>query len=87
MQGKTILIVDDEVAIREMIRMSLEMAGYDCREAGDIQQAYGSIVDDIPDLVLLDWMLPAGSGIELLRRLRKDELTADLPVIMLRECG
>ncbi len=83
MQSKTILIVDDEAAIREMIRMSLEMAGYDCREAGDIQQAYGSIVDDIPDLVLLDWMLPGGSGIELLRRLRKDEVTAELPVIML----
>ncbi|ARN76157.1 phosphate regulon transcriptional regulator PhoB [Oceanicoccus sagamiensis] len=83
MQGKTILIVDDEAAIREMIRMSLEMAGYDCREARDIQQAYGAIVDDIPDLVLLDWMLPGGSGIELLRRLRKDEMTATLPVIML----
>ena len=83
MQGKTILIVDDEAAIREMIRMSLEIAGYDCKEAGDIQQAHRQIVDDKPDLVLLDWMLPGGSGIELLRRLRKDEMTADLPVIML----
>ncbi len=83
MEEKTILIVDDEVAIREMIVMSLEMAGYDCIEAGDIQQAHGMIVDNKPDLVLLDWMLPGGNGIELLRRLRRDEMTADIPVIML----
>jgi two-component system phosphate regulon response regulator PhoB len=75
--------VDDEAAIREMIRMSLEMAGFDCLEAGNIQQAHRQVVDEKPDLVLLDWMLPGGSGIELLRRLRKDEITADLPVIML----
>jgi two-component system phosphate regulon response regulator PhoB len=83
MEDKTILIVDDEAAIREMIRMSLEMAGFDCREASDIQQAHRMIVDNRPDLVLLDWMLPGGSGIELLRRLRKDEMLADVPVIML----
>ena len=83
MEEKTILIVDDEVAIREMIVMSLEMAGYDCIEAGDIQRAHSMIVDEKPDLVLLDWMLPGGNGIELLRRLRRDEMTAELPVIML----
>lgn len=83
MKGKKILIVEDEAAIREMIRMSLELAGFDCTEAGDIQQAHRQIVDDRPDLILLDWMLPGGSGIELLRRLRKDDMTADLPVIML----
>lgn len=83
MEGKTILIVDDEAAIREMIRMSLEMAGFDCWEAGDIQQAHVQIIDNPPDLVLLDWMLPGGSGVELLRRLRKDEMTSKLPVIML----
>ena len=83
MQGKTILIVDDEAAIREMIRMSLEMAGFECLEAGNIQAAHAMIIDHQPDLVLLDWMLPGGNGIELLRRLRKDELTASLPVIML----
>jgi two-component system phosphate regulon response regulator PhoB len=83
MEGKTILIVDDEAAIREMIRMSLEMVGFECIEAGDIQQAYREVVNKNPDLLLLDWMLPGGSGIELLRRLRKEELTANLPVIML----
>ncbi|MEH6556535.1 MAG: phosphate regulon transcriptional regulator PhoB [Oceanicoccus sp.] len=83
MEEKTILIVDDEAPIREMIRMSLDMAGFNCREAGDSREAYRAIADNKPDLVLLDWMLPGGSGIELLRRLRKEELTADLPVIML----
>jgi two-component system phosphate regulon response regulator PhoB len=83
MEGKTILIVDDEAAIREMMRMPLEMAGFSCQEAANIQQAHTLIVDHRPDLVLLDWMLPGGSGIELLRRLRRDELTAKLPVIML----
>ncbi len=83
MEEKTILIVDDEAPIREMIRMSLDMAGFNCQEAGDTREAYRAIVDNKPDLVLLDWMLPGGSGIELLRRIRKEELTADLPVIML----
>lgn len=83
MESKCILIVDDEAAIRDMIRMSLEMAGFDCLDAGNIQDAHRMIIDREPDLVLLDWMLPGGSGIELLRRLRKDELTAVLPVIML----
>ena len=83
MQATTLLIVDDEAAIREMIRMSLEMAGFTCLEAASTQEAHASIIDNKPDLVLLDWMLPGGTGIELLRRLRRDELTATLPVIML----
>lgn len=83
MEDKTILIVDDESAIREMIRLSLELAGYSCLEAANIQQAHGDIIDHQPDLVLLDWMLPGGSGIELLRRLKRDEVTASVPVIML----
>jgi two-component system, OmpR family, phosphate regulon response regulator PhoB len=83
MDDKTILIVDDEAAIREMIRMSLEMAGFNCHEASDIQQAHSVIIDKSPDLVLLDWMLPGGSGIELLRRLKREEVTKEIPVIML----
>lgn len=79
----TILIVDDEEPIRDMIRMNLEMAGYRCMEAPDIQQAYISIIDSKPDLVLLDWMLPGSSGIELIRRLRSQEVTAWLPIILL----
>lgn len=82
MNEKTILIVDDEVAIREMLRLSLEMAEFNCLEAGSIQEAHSQIIDHNPDLVLLDWMLPGGNGIELLRRLKRDEVTAKVPVIM-----
>ncbi|GAA4651442.1 phosphate regulon transcriptional regulator PhoB [Kistimonas scapharcae] len=83
MTGNNILIVDDEAPIREMIMVALEMAGYHCLEAENCAEAHGIIVDQRPDLILLDWMLPGGSGIEFARRLKRDELTADIPVIML----
>ena len=83
MNGKSILIVDDEAPIREMIVVAREVAGYDCREAENTQQAHALIIDRKPDLILLDWMLPGTSGIELARRLKRDELTADTPIIML----
>ncbi|MDB6061144.1 MAG: phosphate regulon transcriptional regulatory protein PhoB [Verrucomicrobiaceae bacterium] len=87
MENKCVLIVDDESAIREMIRVALEMSDIDCMEAGSAQEAHAHIVDHKPDLVLLDWMLPGASGIELLRRLKRDELTKDVPVIMLTAKG
>ena len=74
MVGKSILIVDDEAPIREMIAVALEMAGYDCLEADNAQQAHALIVDRQPDLILLDWMLPGTSGIELARRLASEWL-------------
>ncbi|WP_372965221.1 phosphate regulon transcriptional regulator PhoB [Marinobacter sp.] len=83
MTGKTVLIVDDEAAIREMIAVALEMADYDCLEAADAREAHTLIVDKQPDLILLDWMLPGVTGVELARRLKKDESTADIPIIML----
>ncbi|MDJ0877625.1 MAG: phosphate regulon transcriptional regulator PhoB [Halieaceae bacterium] len=83
MSDRTVLIVDDEFAIRDMLRMALEIAEFNCLEAENIQSAYQVIVDERPDIVLLDWMLPGGSGIELLRRLKRNEATRDLPVIML----
>ncbi|HEV8078295.1 MAG TPA: phosphate regulon transcriptional regulator PhoB [Marinobacter sp.] len=83
MSEKTILIVDDESAIREMVTMALEMAGYNCLQAADARDAHTLIVDKRPDLILLDWMLPDTSGIELARRLKKDDTTAAIPVIML----
>lgn len=83
MGKSTVLIVDDEFSIRDMLRLSLEMADFRCLEAEDIRRAYTVIVDERPDIVLLDWMLPGGSGLELLRRLKREELTRDLPVIML----
>jgi two-component system phosphate regulon response regulator PhoB len=87
MENKCVLIVDDEPASREMIRVALEMSDIDCMEAGSAQEAHGRIIDHKPNLVLLDWMLPGSSGIELLRRLKRDELTKDIPVIMLTAKG
>lgn len=83
MGKNTILVVDDEFAIRDMLRMALELAEFRCIEAQDIRQAYQLIVDERPALVLLDWMLPGGSGIELIRRMKRDDLAREIPVIML----
>jgi len=83
MTDRTVLIVDDEFAIRDMLRMALELAGFCCIEAENIQQAYTLVVDERPDILLLDWMLPGGSGLELLRRLKRDDIARELPVIML----
>ena len=83
MTAGAVLIVDDEFAIRDMLRMALEIADYTCLEADNIKSAYKVIVDERPDIVLLDWMLPGGSGLELLKRLKRNEATRDLPVIML----
>ena len=85
--NKSILIVDDEAPIRDMLRIALEMADYRCLEAEDAQQAHAIVVDEKPNLILLDWMLPGTSGIELARRLKKDELTAAIPIIMLTAKG
>lgn len=78
-----VLVVDDESAIRDMIRFALERAGMECRAAADAQEALVAINENRPDLVLMDWMMPGVSGIELTRRLRKDPFTADIPIIML----
>ncbi|MBK8971818.1 MAG: phosphate regulon transcriptional regulator PhoB [Hahellaceae bacterium] len=83
MTQKTVLIVDDEPAIREMIAVALEMADYRYLEAGDTRQAHSLIIDKKPDLILMDWMLPGVSGVEFARRLKKDESTAEIPIIML----
>jgi len=83
MTDHTILIVDDEDAIRDMLAMALEIAGFRCIQADNIFDAHTLIVDEKPSLLVLDWMLPEGSGVELLRRLRRESITEQLPVIML----
>ena len=83
MKGKTVLIVDDEAPIREMIAVALEMADYHCIEASNAQEAHSLVIDHSPDLILLDWMLPGISGVELARRLKKDEASSEIPIIML----
>ncbi|SEI52969.1 two-component system, OmpR family, phosphate regulon response regulator PhoB [Allopseudospirillum japonicum] len=87
MTAKTVLIVDDEAPIREMIAVALEMADYQCLEAGSTQEAHALLVDQRPDLILLDWMLPGTSGIEFARRLKRDPVTAETPIIMLTAKG
>lgn len=83
MTAGKVLIVDDEAPIRDMIIMALEMADYECIEAEDGKEAHAIIIDQKPDLILLDWMMPNLSGIELARRLKRDDLTASIPIIML----
>lgn len=77
-----VLIVDDEAPIREMIRFSLERADMRVTEAGDAHAAHISIAEDPPDLMLLDWMLPGVSGAEFTRELKREDLTRELPIIM-----
>lgn len=84
MYNEQILIVEDEPAIREMIVMTLEMAGFDSLQAADVSEAHQQVVDHRPALILLDWMLPGDkSGIDFCRLLKNDELLAEIPVIML----
>jgi len=83
MSMATILIVDDEPAIRDLVDITLDLAGYKSISASNAHEALVSVIDKKPDLVLLDWMLPGGSGIDLARRLRRDEITAAIPIIML----
>jgi two-component system phosphate regulon response regulator PhoB len=83
MTGKQILIVEDEKPIRDMIAFGLRRAGFDVREAEDCAAARASIADLRPDLVLVDWMLPDQTGLELTRAVKRNKDTADLPVILL----
>ncbi|WP_298218788.1 phosphate regulon transcriptional regulator PhoB [Halothiobacillus sp.] len=87
MARKTILIVEDEKPIREMVAFALGRAGYDLIEAGDVSEAFEQLTHKLPDLVLLDWMLPGASGIEFARRMKRDELTRDVPIVMLTARG
>jgi two-component system phosphate regulon response regulator PhoB len=83
MTSKQILIVEDEKPIRDMIAFGLRRAGFDVREAEDCSMARASIADHRPDLMLVDWMLPDQSGLELTRAVKRNKDTEDLPVIML----
>ena len=83
MTVESILIVEDERSIRQLVRFSLERAGFTIIEAEDAAAAEVAIADQDVDLILLDWMLPDQSGIDLARRLKADELTWGIPIIML----
>ncbi len=79
----TILVVEDEPAIQELIAYNLRQAGHQPLCAESAEQALRLISDALPDLVLLDWMLPGSSGIEVARRLRSNKRTRAIPIIML----
>ena len=84
MYNEKILIVEDEPAIREMVVMTLEMAGFDSLQAADVSEAHQQVVDHRPSLILLDWMLPGDkSGVDFCRMLKSDEMLSEIPVIML----
>jgi two-component system, OmpR family, phosphate regulon response regulator PhoB len=79
----TILVVEDEPAIQELIAYNLKQAGHQPLRADNAEQALNLVSNALPDLVLLDWMLPGLSGIEFARRLRADKRTRGIPIIML----
>lgn len=87
MATATILIVEDEPAIQELIRVNLTLAGYQVECADDSRQAATLINEQLPDLIVLDWMLPGKSGLALLTQLRGAERTRHVPIIMLTAKG
>jgi two-component system phosphate regulon response regulator PhoB len=84
---KRVLIVEDEAALVTMLRYNLEKEGFDVAEAADGEEALAQIADMKPDAVLLDWMLPLVSGMEVCRQIRRAPSTRGLPVIMLTARG
>ena len=82
-----ILVVEDEPAIQELIAANLLHAGHHVLRANDAEEAALLVRDTLPDVVLLDWMLPGMTGLELARRLRAEERTAEVPIIMLTARG
>ena len=83
----TILLVEDEPAIQELIAANLMRAGHHVVRAGDAETAQRIVRDALPDLILLDWMLPGMSGVEFAKRLRSEERTRSIPLIMLTARG
>ncbi|HEX4873122.1 MAG TPA: phosphate regulon transcriptional regulator PhoB [Nevskiaceae bacterium] len=82
MQNKLILVVEDESAIREMLKFALERAEFRVQMAPGAQDARMRIADERPDLILMDWMMPGVSGIELARELKGSPTSRDIPIIM-----
>ncbi len=85
--ARRILVVEDEAPIREMLCFVLEQKGYEPIEAEDYDSALSLLCEPYPDLILLDWMLPGGSGINLIKHLKRDEFTKKIPVVMLTARG
>lgn len=84
---ETILVVDDEPAIRQMLGFALASKGYRCEEAGNAEEAQAILTQRLPELILLDWMLPGISGVDFARRLKRNVGTRDVPIVMLTAKG
>lgn len=82
-----ILLIEDEAAIREMVGLALSAAGYELHQAESGEEGFALLNEHVPDLVLLDWMLPGMSGIDFARRIKKDPLCSHIPIIMLTARG
>jgi len=87
MSHKRILVVEDEAAIRDMLRFALERAEFSVAAAADVPEARLKIAEQRPDLILLDWMMPGVSGLEFTRELKSSPTTHDLPIIMVTARG
>jgi two-component system phosphate regulon response regulator PhoB len=85
--SKRILVVEDEAPIREMLCFMLEQKGYQAIEAEDYDTAISLLAEPYPDLILLDWMLPGGTGINFIKHLKREEMTRNIPVVMLTARG
>ncbi len=87
MSEQHILIIEDEAAIREMLLMPLNKAGFIVEQAANVREAQTLIFNRLPKLILLDWMLPGTSGLEFAYQLKKDTQTKEVPIIMLTAKG
>ena len=87
MSQQTILIIEDEAAIRDMLKFTLSASGYLVREAADAEAGWKIALEDKPDLILLDWMLPGMSGVSFAQKVRQNSQTQSLPIIMLTARG
>src|SRR5574344_1165612 len=85
--SRRVLVVEDETPIREMLCFVLEQNGFEPVEAADFAQGVARVTEPFPDLILLDWMLPGGSGIQFIKQLKQDELTRQIPIVMLTARG
>jgi two-component system phosphate regulon response regulator PhoB len=83
MQKHRILIIEDEKPIRDMVYFALDSDGYEIIEAVDGREATEKLAQELPSLILMDWMLPDVSGLELVRRIKRDAITSHIPIIML----
>lgn len=85
--ARRILVVEDEAPIREMVCFVLEQNGFQPVEAEDYDSAVNQLNEPRPDLILLDWMLPGGSGLQFIKHLKREAMTRDIPVMMLTARG